>query len=111
MRTNSSKTAEALFRKQDKQAALSEYDERREAEREKTARITLADLAEFIESGRLLCDLDRLRDMAVTGQLPGVKKGAGGEFVVNPNRLEDAAGIYLSRRKYIDFGGLKPVGI
>ncbi len=45
MNTKSSKAAEALFRKQDKQAALSENDQRRNAEQEKSARLRALRLA------------------------------------------------------------------
>ncbi len=45
MSTNSSKAAEALFKKQDKQAAISEYDQRRNAEHQKTARLRALRLA------------------------------------------------------------------
>ena len=45
MRTSSSKVAEALFRKEDKQAAMSEYDQQQEAEKEKSARLRALRLA------------------------------------------------------------------
>lgn len=45
MSTRPSKAAEALFRKQDKQAAMSEYDQRRKAEKEKSARLRALRLA------------------------------------------------------------------
>ena len=45
MNTKSSKAAEALFRKQDKQATLSENDQRRNAEQEKSARLRALRLA------------------------------------------------------------------
>ena len=45
MSTTSSKAAEALFRKQDTQAALSEYEQRRIAEHEKSARLRALRLA------------------------------------------------------------------
>ncbi len=45
MNTRFSKAAEALFRKQDKQAALSEYDQQRIAEQEKSARLRALRLA------------------------------------------------------------------
>ena len=45
MSTKNSRAAEALFRKQDKQAAVSEYDERRQAEQEKFARLRALRLA------------------------------------------------------------------
>jgi hypothetical protein len=45
MNTKSSKAAEALFRKQDKQATVSEYDQRRNAELEKSARLRALRLA------------------------------------------------------------------
>ena len=45
MSTKSSKAAEALFKKQDKQAAMSEYDRRRKAEQEKSARLRALRLA------------------------------------------------------------------
>jgi hypothetical protein len=45
MNTKSSKAAEALFRKQDKQATLSENDQRRNAELEKSARLRALRLA------------------------------------------------------------------
>ena len=40
-----SKEAEAIFKKQDKQVAMSEYDQRRKAELEKTARLRALRLA------------------------------------------------------------------
>lgn len=40
-----SKAAEALFRKQDKQAAMSEYEQRLNAEQEKSARLRALRLA------------------------------------------------------------------
>ncbi len=45
MSTRSSKAAEALFWKQNKQAAMSEYDQRRKAEKEKSARLRALRLA------------------------------------------------------------------
>ncbi len=45
MSTKYSKEAEALFGKQDKQVAMSEYDQRRKAELEKTARLRALRLA------------------------------------------------------------------
>ncbi len=45
MSTSSSKVAEALFKKQDKQAAMSEYDQRRKAEKEKSAQLRALRLA------------------------------------------------------------------
>ncbi len=45
MSTRSLKAAEALFRKQDKQAAMSEYDRQRMAEQEKSARLRALRLA------------------------------------------------------------------
>ncbi len=45
MNTKSSKAAEAIFRKEDKQAAMSEHDNRRKAEQEKTARLRALRLA------------------------------------------------------------------
>lgn len=45
MSTRSSKAAEALFRKQDKQAAMSEYDQQRKTEMEKSARLRALRLA------------------------------------------------------------------
>ena len=39
MSTRASKAAEAFFKKQDKQAAMSEYEEQRQAELEKSARL------------------------------------------------------------------------
>ena len=45
MSTKSSKAAEALFKKQDEQAAMSEYEQRRNAEREKSARLRALRLA------------------------------------------------------------------
>ncbi len=45
MSTRSSKAAAALFRKQDKPAAMSEYDQRRKAEKEKSARLRALRLA------------------------------------------------------------------
>ena len=45
MNTKSSKAAEALFRKQDQKAAMSEYDQRRNAELEKSARLRVLRLA------------------------------------------------------------------
>ena len=45
MSTRSSKAAEALFRKQDEQAAMSEYDQQRSAEREKSTRLRALRLA------------------------------------------------------------------
>lgn len=45
MSTSSTKAAEAVFRKQDKQAAMSEYDRRRKAELEKSARLKALRLA------------------------------------------------------------------
>ncbi len=45
MNTRFSKAAEALFRKQDKQAALFEYDQQRIAEQEKSARLRALRLA------------------------------------------------------------------
>ena len=45
MNTKSSKAAEALFRKQDQQAAMSEYDQRRAAELEKSTRLRALRLA------------------------------------------------------------------
>ncbi len=45
MNTRSSKTAEALFKKEDKRAAMSEHDRRRKAELEKTARLRALRLA------------------------------------------------------------------
>ncbi len=45
MSTSSSKAAEALFKKQDKQAAMSEYDQRRNAEQKKSARLRALRLA------------------------------------------------------------------
>ena len=45
MNTKSSKAAEALFRKQDQKAAMSEYDQRRTAELEKSARLRVLRLA------------------------------------------------------------------
>ncbi len=43
--TRSSKAAEAFFKKQDKQAAMSEYDRQRKAEQEKSARLRALRLA------------------------------------------------------------------
>ena len=45
MSTKNLRAAEALFRKQDKQAAVSEYDKRRQAEQEKFARLRALRLA------------------------------------------------------------------
>jgi hypothetical protein len=45
MNTKYSRVAEALFRKQDEQAAMSEYDQRRNAEQEKSARLRALRLA------------------------------------------------------------------
>ncbi len=45
MSTRSSKAADALFGKQEKQTAVSEYDQRRKAEKEKTARLRALRLA------------------------------------------------------------------
>lgn len=45
MSTKSFKAAEALFRKQDKEAAMSEYDQQRKAEQEKSARLRALRLA------------------------------------------------------------------
>ena len=45
MNTKSSKAAEALFKKQDKQAAMSEYEQRLKNEREKSARLRALRLA------------------------------------------------------------------
>ena len=45
MSTKSSKAAETLFKKQDKQVAMSEYDQRRKAEQEKSARLRALRLA------------------------------------------------------------------
>ncbi|MHA1566293.1 MAG: hypothetical protein ACTSX7_13355 [Alphaproteobacteria bacterium] len=45
MSTKSSKAAEAFFKKQDKQAAMSEYQLRRQAEDEKSARLRVLRLA------------------------------------------------------------------
>ena len=45
MSTKSSKAAEALFKKQDEQAAMSEYEQRRNAERKKSARLRALRLA------------------------------------------------------------------
>jgi hypothetical protein len=45
MNTKSSKAAEALFRKKDEQAAISEYDQQRNAEQEKSARLRALRLA------------------------------------------------------------------
>ncbi len=45
MTTKSSKAAEALFKKQDKQAAMTEYQQRRKAEDEKSARLRVLRLA------------------------------------------------------------------
>ena len=45
MSMRSSKVAEALFRKEDKQAAMSAYDQRRKAEKEKSARLRALRLA------------------------------------------------------------------
>ena len=45
MSTKSSKAAEAFFKKQDKQAAMTEYELRRKAEDEKSARLRVLRLA------------------------------------------------------------------
>ena len=45
MSTKYSKEAEALFRKQDKQVAMSDYDQRQKAELEKSARLRALRLA------------------------------------------------------------------
>ena len=45
MSTKSARAAEALFRKQDQQAALSEYDQRRNAEQAKSAKLRALRLA------------------------------------------------------------------
>jgi hypothetical protein len=45
MNTSSSKAAEALFRKQDQKAAMSEYEQRRIAEHEKSVRLRALRLA------------------------------------------------------------------
>ena len=45
MDTKSSRAAEALFRKKDQEAAMSEYDQRRNAEQEKTAKLRALRLA------------------------------------------------------------------
>ncbi len=45
MSTRSSKAAEVLFREEDKQAAMSENDQRRKAEKEKSARLRALRLA------------------------------------------------------------------
>ena len=45
MNKKSSKAAEALFKKQDEQAAISEYEQRRNAERKKSARLRALRLA------------------------------------------------------------------
>ncbi len=45
MSRKSSKAAEALFKKQDKQTAMTEYETRQKAEQEKTARLRALRLA------------------------------------------------------------------
>lgn len=45
MSSKNSKAAEALFKKQDKEAAMTEYQQRRKAEDEKSARLRVLRLA------------------------------------------------------------------
>ncbi len=49
MSTKSSKAADAFFKKQDKQAALTEYQQRRKAEDEKSSRLKALRLAKEAE--------------------------------------------------------------